>query len=133
MSTDPTEPLEAARRANRALAERVAELEGQLKRFSDGTQPSSLGRALSEREALLSEAERIAHVGSWFWDVVTNEVVWSDELCRILGYDPATAKASFEGFFARVHPEDLEQVRAASARSTASGVNERVECRVLRP
>ncbi|MEY4577716.1 MAG: hypothetical protein RL701_2419, partial [Pseudomonadota bacterium] len=39
----------------------------------------------------------------------------------------------FEGFFARVHPEDLEQVRAASARSTASGVNERVECRVLRP
>jgi PAS domain S-box-containing protein len=134
MSTDPTDPLEAARRANRALAERVAELERQLKRFAHGGEAAApLGRTLSEREALLSEAERIVHNGSWVWDVVSNEVLWSDELYRILGYDAATDRASAEHFFERVHPDDRQRVQEASARSIASGVNERVDHRILRP
>ena len=133
-TTDPTEPLEAARRANRALAERVAELERQLKRFAGGDQADiPLGRTLSEREALLSEAERIMHIGSWVWNVVSNEVLWSDELYRILGYDPARNSATVAGFFERLHPEDQQRVRDASARSVQSGINERVDCRILRP
>ena len=133
MSTDPTDPLEAARRTNRALAERVAELERQLKRFAEGDQAGApLGGTLSERAALLSEAERIVHCGSWVWDVETNDVLWSDELYRIFGCDPATDRASAELFFARVHPEDRQRVQEASARSVASGVNESVDCRVLR-
>jgi len=134
MSTDPTDPLEIARRENRALAERVSELERQLKRFaSEPLLAAPLGRALPEREALLSEVERLAHMGSWVWDVETNEVWWSDGMYRVLGYDPASTRASFDGFFARIHPDDLARVRASSERSIASGVNERVECRVLHP
>ncbi|HTU59522.1 MAG TPA: response regulator, partial [Polyangiales bacterium] len=122
------------RRANRALSERVAELERQLKRFAgDSATATLLGGSLSEREALMSEAERIVHMGSWVWNVATNEVRWSDELYRILGCDPVTEPASFERFFARIHPEDLKHVQEASARSTASGVNERVEFRAVRP
>jgi PAS domain S-box-containing protein len=134
MGSESNESLEAMRRANRALSERVAELERQLKRFAvDGATATLLGGSLSEREALLSEAERIVHMGSWVWNVATNEVRWSDELYRILGYDPATETASFERFFARIHPDDLKRVQAASARSVASGVNERVEFRAVRP
>src|SRR3954468_9377829 len=114
-TTDPTEPLESARRANRALAERVAELERQLKRFADGGQAGvPLGRTLSEREALLAEVERIMHIGSWVWNVVTDEVLWSDELYRILGLDPAVDRASVARFFEHVHPEDQQRVRDAS-------------------
>jgi two-component system cell cycle sensor histidine kinase/response regulator CckA len=134
MSSDSDDTLAAMRRANRALSERVAELERQLKRFAgDGATATLLGGSLSEREALMSEAERIVHMGSWVWNVATNEVRWSDELYRILGCDPTTEPASFERFFARIHPDDLKHVQEASARSTASGVNERVEFRAVRP
>ena len=134
MSSESDDTLAAMRRANRALSERVAELERQLKRFTDDSATATLlGGSLSEREALMSEAERIVHMGSWVWNVATNEVRWSDEFYRILGYDPATEPASFERFFARIHPDDLKHVQESSARSTASGVNERVEFRAVRP
>lgn len=131
--SDLVEQLELERRSNGILSTRVAELERQLARFAEGTQPaSSLGAALSEREALLTEAERLIHMGSWFWNVVTDEVIWSDELYRILGYDPRREQASTARFFASVHPEDLERVQAVSARGIATGVGERVEFRIVR-
>jgi len=40
---------------------------------------------VTRAEARLEEAQRIAHVGSWEWDVARNEVTWSDELHRIYG------------------------------------------------
>lgn len=132
MTTDPTDPLEAARRENLLLRGRVAELERQLQRFGDAGTGSPLGSALAEREALLAEAERIAHMGSWVWDVETNEVQWSEELFHILGYDPARDSAEFDRFFQAIHPDDREQFRALSARSIASGVSEQADCRVLR-
>lgn len=89
--------------------------------------------AISTREELLVEAERAAHMGSWIWNVPTNEVHWSDELYRLLGYDPATDTASTEAFFRAVHPDDVERVRAASSRSVATGVSEQVDYRVVRP
>jgi PAS domain S-box-containing protein len=134
MSTDPSEALEAARRENRALAERVAELERQLQRVEyGGPAPAPLGTSLSEREALLSEAERIAHMGSWVWDVATSDVMWSDELYRIFGRDPATFTPSTELFYENLHPDDRERVREASARNLESGVGQTVEYRVVRP
>src|SRR5450432_1273144 len=97
MSSDPTDPLQAVRRENRLLRERVADLERQLKRSDDAA--PVLDATLSVREALLSEAEHIAHMGSWVWDVPTNSVYWTDELFRILGYDPQRDAASTERFF----------------------------------
>jgi len=133
LTTDPTDPLEAARRENQLLRGRVFELERQLQRLGDTSGSSLLGTTLSEREALLGEAERIAHMGSWVWDVHTNEVHWSDELFRILGYDPARDQSSTEAFFQAIHPDDRDQVREASARGIASGLSQQVDYRVLRP
>jgi PAS domain S-box-containing protein len=132
VSSDPTDPLKAERRANQVLAERVRDLERQLQRFGTGS-AAPLGSALSEREALLSEAERIAHMGSWVWDVVSNEVQWSDELFRILGYDPTIDSASTDAFFARVHPQDRERVQRTSAQGIADGLSRRVDFQVRRP
>ena len=46
-------------------------------------QRQQVGQALRQSEARLAEAQRIAHVGSWEWDVKTNQSVWSEELFRI--------------------------------------------------
>jgi two-component system, cell cycle sensor histidine kinase and response regulator CckA len=89
-------------------------------------------RDQDEREALLATAERTAQLGTWTWDLVSNEVAWSPELYRILGCDPATVSASTEAFFATVHPEDVKRVRAVSAASVATGQPVPVECRMVR-
>ncbi len=87
---------------------------------------------LEEREALLAEAERIVGMGSWFWDVATNQVRWSDQLFHILGY-PHDHPPSAEAFFARIHPEDLVRIREQSERTAAGGNPEPASCRLLLP
>ena len=68
--------------------------------------------ALTQRR--LNEAQRIAKVGSWTWDIPTNTHWWSDELYRLLEVEPNTAEQPYERFLAMVHPQDrprLDQVR----------------------
>ena len=79
----------------------------------------------------LAEAERQAHLGSWSWNVVANVVVCSDELLRIVGAEPGGAPFDFEGFFARVHPEDQEGVQAAVRNTIENGQPFHHEIRVL--
>lgn len=66
---------------------------------------------LRESEHQLAEAQKIAHLGSWAWDVASNTIIWSAELYRIYGLRPHELNPSFEGFLARVHPDDEAYVR----------------------
>jgi PAS domain S-box-containing protein len=59
----------------------------------------------------LAEAQRVAELGSWTWDLAKNAVQWSDETYRIFGLNPETTIPSEELFYARVHPDDRERVR----------------------
>src|SRR6187551_2609414 len=87
----------------------------------------------SAREALLVEAEQAAHLGSWMWDLATEQVYWSDELFRILGKNPAVDRASPDAFFGSIHGDDIEHVRQATERSLAAKRAERIEFRVVQP
>ena len=89
--------------------------------------------ALPEREELLREAERIAHVGSWAWDMGTGRVAWSDELYAILGLDPARDEATFDAFLASILPADRPYVYALRPRAAAGDVAERADFRIQRP
>ena len=62
-------------------------------------------RASEER---LAEAQRIAHVGSWEWDIPANQVSWSDEVGRLLGIGGALPTVTSEAFLNTVHPDDRE-------------------------
>ncbi|MDQ2999725.1 MAG: PAS domain-containing protein [Fibrobacterota bacterium] len=93
------------------LRRRVAELEAELQRLRHASQ--SVDGALPVREALLHEAEKVAHLGSWFMNPQTNEVKWSEELYRILGYDPAKDTGTAEMFFQAIHPDDLPRALKA--------------------
>lgn len=64
--------------------------------------------ALQKTEAHLAETQRLAELGSWEWDVASNVVTWSDELCRIYGLLPGEFAGTYEAFLERVHPDDRE-------------------------
>ena len=74
------------------------ELAGVLSVYRDVTQQRLAEKALRESEARLVEAQRMAHLGSWEWDIVANTHRWSDEMCRILGVEPGGFTGSYEGF-----------------------------------
>lgn len=59
---------------------------------------------------LLADAQQLARIGSWEWDLATNVVTWSDELYRIYGYEPGGVEVSYEAFLGRVHPDDRPSV-----------------------
>ncbi len=88
---------------------------------------------LSKREALLVEAERVAHLGSWTWDLRTDEIEWSDEFYRILGIPPRSVPPTSERFFEAVHVEDRSRVSAEADTSVATGEPSWTDFRIVRP
>ena len=80
----------------------------------------------------LTEAEQLAHLGSWDWDVRTNDMTWSSELFRILGREPGAFEPSYEQFFEHVHPDDRARVDAAVRNAVETGASYECEFRVLR-
>jgi PAS domain S-box-containing protein len=86
------------------------------------------------REQRLAEAQRIAHLGSWEWDMVYDELSWSDEVYRIFGLQPQEFDASYEAFLSSVHPQDRKAVTAAVERVIADPIERySIEHRVVRP
>ncbi|HEY2973459.1 MAG TPA: PAS domain-containing protein [Pyrinomonadaceae bacterium] len=64
---------------------------------------------LKQSESQLAEAQRLAHVGSWDYDLATNSVTWSDELYRIFGIQPGKMKVAGDAM-PFIHPEDRDLV-----------------------
>jgi PAS domain S-box-containing protein len=62
-------------------------------------------------DAQLREAQRIARVGSFYYDLHTTRAEWSDNLWEIYGLQPGEKVMSFETYMEQVHPDDLERVR----------------------
>jgi PAS domain S-box-containing protein len=86
-------------------------------------------RALADR---LADAQAIAHVGSFEWDMTTNTVIWSDELRRIFGVSSA-APAGYGEFLALAHPDDRQRLEALVAEGVRTQRTIDYEWRVVRP
>jgi PAS domain S-box-containing protein len=69
---------------------------------------------LSESERSLAEAQRIAHLGSWDWDIAAGETTWSEEVFRIFGMKHRKNSVSAEEFLRRVHTDDRQAVEEAT-------------------
>ena len=68
---------------------------------------------LRANEARLNEAQRIAHIGDWEWDISTNEVNWSDELYRIYGYRPREIAPDYGLVVDAMRPDSRDAFLAA--------------------
>ena len=62
-------------------------------------------------EALLVEAQRLARIGSWNWDLVRGAFDWSDEHYRVFGFEPRDPPITLDRAWNRVHPEDRAHVQ----------------------
>jgi two-component system sensor histidine kinase UhpB len=62
-------------------------------------------------EALLKEAEHLAHFGSWEMDITANSTKWSDEAFRIYGYEPGEIQPDIQTFIKHVHPDEVEELK----------------------
>jgi hypothetical protein len=56
---------------------------------------------LKESEKDLAEAQRMAHLGNWSWNIVTNELFWSDEVYLIFGLNPQEFKVTYDTSYVR--------------------------------
>lgn len=87
--------------------------------------------------AHLREVQALAGTGSWWHDLATGAVFWSDELYRILGRSRPDLAASAEGLLAAVHPEDRDRVAAVLAPAdpggTGPGPPATLEFRIVQP
>jgi len=78
--------------------------------FEDVTERNLAEMKPKSREGRLAQVERIAHLGNWTWNIVTNELDWSDEIYRIFGRVPQEFEVTYDTFLHFVHPEDREFV-----------------------
>jgi PAS domain S-box-containing protein len=76
----------------------------------DITERKKAEEALHKSQAELNRAQQIAHIGSWTWDILADEVTWSDESYRIYGLAPGEVEPSYELFLSFIMPEDREIV-----------------------
>jgi len=94
---------------------------------------AELSRDLQESKARLEEAQRVAHVGHWEWDLETDVVVWSDETYRIFGLSPQERPMDLATVRAMVHPEDRESLYRGVDEDLVDGLRPDAEFRIVRP
>jgi PAS domain S-box-containing protein len=88
-------------------------------------------RELRRREAQLAEAQAIAHIGSWTWDIDADSVSWSDELYRIHGLEPAPFQPTHQWFMELVHVDDRELVGRTVKQALHDGLPFSFEYRIV--
>ena len=110
--------------------------EGTALAYVGGTSRSSLNRLverdrqLAASETRLRVAQEAARIGTFEWDPISGNAIWSDNAGDILGIDPGTSHRTFEGLLGAVHPDDVAVIREASETLWREGQN-KFEYRVL--
>ena len=74
----------------------------------DVTEKQTLIRSLRKSESIYKQAEQIASMGNWSWNVKTNVLEWTDQLYRIYGLEPQSEQITMERFLSFIHPDDRE-------------------------
>lgn len=87
--------------------------------------------ALLSSEAKLEDAQRLAHLGNWDWDIEKNTLWWSDEVYRIFGAEPLEFTATYDAFLSYVHPDDRRLVDKAVRDALYGGKSYSIDCRVV--
>lgn len=89
-----------------------------------------LEEEVAQRTARLTEAQRIAHLGNWEWNIVSRALIWSDEVYRIFGFAPQQFGVDYKAFLQAVHPEDRQfvdaQIRAALEQTHPYSIDHRI-------
>ena len=98
----------------------------------DVTEHKRAEQALRRSEVYLAEAQRLSHTGSFGWTPSTGELRWSEEIYRILEYDPRI-EPTIERVLQRIHPDDLVMMRRALDQTSRGEKDFDITHRLLTP
>lgn len=90
-------------------------------------------KRIQEKQQQLEDAQRIARLGNWDWDLLTGKIEWSDEVFRILGYEKGKHAANQENFIGVLHPDDLPLMVEFEKRAFQGEVSFDEEWRIITP
>jgi PAS domain S-box-containing protein len=99
----------------------------------DTTERRRAEAALTRTQLRLAEAQQIAQVGSWEWDLITNECVWSDEEFRLFGFAPGACAVTYALYMSWIHPDFREMTAEWVATVIADKKSSRFDNRIVRP
>ena len=100
--------------------------------FDNITERKRAEEVLREKEHLLSESQRIAHIGSWSWDL-TGPITWTDETYCIYGVSPETFTPTIESLVNLLHPEDRSAMQQWLEACGAGQSPDELEFRAILP
>src|ERR1700722_18836959 len=122
-----------AGRDNSGNLEYVGEVTDITERKRADEEREALSRSLQKSKARLEEAQSVAHVGYWDWDLETGELIWSDETYRIFGFKPQERAMDIETVSSLIHPDDREALYSTVDEEVAVGVHPVHQHRIVRP
>jgi PAS domain S-box-containing protein len=93
----------------------------------------ALSRDLEESKTWLEEAQHVAHVGYWVWELQTNRLIWSDETYRIFGLTAQEGPIDLDKVREMIHPDDRDVVFRTAEQAASSGIRADCEHRLFRP
>jgi PAS domain S-box-containing protein len=97
----------------------------------DITQRKQIEEALRQKDEELTEAQRLAGLGSWQWDARTKQVIWSEELCRLIGHDPNLPPPRREEFPGLFTPESWVRLQRAGKEALQTGISFELDMEVV--
>lgn len=98
--------------------------------FRDISQRKANETALAELTATLQQAQEVAHIGHWSFDLITEQISWSAEVFRIFGLNPNEPEPSFSEHLQQIHPDDREYFSQRVAKA-ASGQPQNFDCAIV--
>jgi len=91
-------------------------------------------KALFESRNYLKEAQLIAKIGSWEWDIYSGTLLWSEETFRIFGVEQEEFPLDFEAFIGAIHSSDRQRVRTTIEQAVRNRVSEwTIDYRIVLP
>jgi DNA-binding response OmpR family regulator/signal transduction histidine kinase len=100
-------------------------------RFKEQKKKEEILANLSSSEKRYSEAQTMGHFGNWQMDIVTNEMVWTDEVYRIFGSQPGGIQPTMTSYLSFVHPEDKLMVEDFFENAMKNGKQHHLEHRLV--
>lgn len=88
---------------------------------------------LSNEKLKLIQAQQIAHIGSYVWELKDNKTTWSDELYNIVGHTSEEFKPTYENYVDCIHPDDRKLFIASTQKILKNKGNYQAEYRIARP
>jgi PAS domain S-box-containing protein len=108
-------------------------VEGFVALVSDISQRQQAEERIHQNEERLRIAQQAANAGVWDWDILTNQVTWSEEYYSLYGLERATTEPSYENWLLSIVAQDRDRVDQAARNTLLNCTDLNVEFRILHP